>query len=69
MEDQNFEYLSAVLDAYKQDDARLNDWERGFMKDMAVRFEKYGKNTYVSEKQWNAIKRVAEAYDLELEQF
>ena len=69
MEDQKFEFLTAVIDAYKQDDQRLNDWERGFMKDMGVRFEKYGKETYVSDKQWGAIKRVAEAYDLETEQF
>lgn len=69
MEDQKFEFLTAVIDAYKQDDQRLNDWERGFMKDMGVRFEKYGKGTYVSDKQWGAIKRVAEAYDLEIEQF
>lgn len=69
MDEQYFEFLAAVLDAYKQDDQRVNDWERGFLKDMSTRFEKYGKNTYVSEKQWNAIKRVAQAYDLELEQF
>lgn len=69
MDDQHFEFLQAVLDAYKQDDMRLSDWERGFMKDMNTRFEKYGKGTYVSEKQWGAIKRAANTYDLELEQF
>lgn len=69
MDDQHFEFLQSVMEAYKQDDMRLNDWERGFFGDMQKRFEKYGRNTYVSEKQWNAIKRVAEAYDLELEQF
>ena len=69
MDEQHFDFLAAVLDAYKQDDQRVNDWERGFLKDMSARFDKYGKNTYVSEKQWNAIKRVAEAYDLEIDQF
>jgi hypothetical protein len=69
MEDQKFEFLSAVASAYKEDEMRLNDWERGFMKDMTARFEKYGKGTYVSDKQWGAIKRIAETYDLEIDQF
>ena len=69
MDEQHFLFLEALVDAIKQDDMRLNDWERSMGGDMVKRFEKFGKNTYVSEKQWNALKRIASAYDIEIEQF
>ena len=69
MTDQQYEFMTAIMDAYGQDDMRLNDWERVFINDMKIRFEKYGRTTYMSDKQWNAIKKIGNAYDLELDQF
>jgi hypothetical protein len=69
MDEQKVAFLEALMELYEQDDLRLNDWERGFMKDMSARFNKYASGTYISDKQWNAIKKIAAAYDLELEQF
>jgi hypothetical protein len=69
MESQQFDFLEAVVDVYGQDDLRLNDWERGFMKDMAIRFKKYGRDTFISDRQWTAIKKIGEAYDIEIGQF
>lgn len=69
MDEQKFLFLEALLDAIQQDDLRMNDWERSFSGDMVKRFEKYGRDTYVSEKQWNAIKKIADLYDLSVDQF
>ena len=56
------EFLENVIGAFKDDPEACNEWEQGFMNDMAERFDKYGERTYVSAKQWSIITRVADHY-------
>jgi hypothetical protein len=67
--DQQHAFLEALFDAYKQDDLRLNDWERSFMKDNSQRFAKYGRGVYLSEKQVSLLEKIASQYELEMDQF
>ena len=37
---------------------KLTNWELGFTNDMKDRFQKYGGNTIISEKQWEIVRRI-----------
>ena len=59
------QYLSEVFDHIKKDDLRLSDWERGFMRDQAERYEQYSSDTWFSDKQWLVIMKIGDLFDLE----
>lgn len=42
----------------------LSEWERSFISDQKDRLAKYGLRTYYSEKQWEAMKRIASAVNV-----
>lgn len=50
-----------VIVAESQDELKkLNDWERGFLKDQIERYEKYGAGLSLSPKQWNVLNKIHE---------
>ena len=55
------EYLEGLLQAVESAHVnQLSDWRRGFMKDQRERWEKYGPDIFLSPKQWNILRQVAE---------
>lgn len=42
------------------DGAKLNDWERGFLKDQKERYDKYGAGLSLSPKQWACLDKMVE---------
>lgn len=65
LNDQEQEYLEAVIDHFTEDPRPCNDWERGFMQDQCERFEEYGNDTRFSPKQWNIIFKIGDLYGLD----
>jgi len=37
---------------------RLNEWEINFINNMRSKFQKYGADSLMSEKQWEAVRRI-----------
>ena len=58
-------YFTEILDKIEEDEGPLNDWEKGFMADQRERWEEYGDQTRMSDKQWAIIHKVAKVYGLE----
>ena len=54
------EWLEGLLNAYDGNEKLTSEWRRGFMADQVDRFAKYGKDMYLSAKQWNVLNSVAE---------
>lgn len=50
--------LNAIFEAL--DGAKLNDWERGFLKDQVDRYNKYGAGLSLSPKQWSCLDKMVE---------
>lgn len=59
------EYLQNVLAACGERMKELSEWERGFIEDQQKRYDEYGNDIWMSEKQWGVIDRVAEAMGVE----
>ena len=63
-EDQD-DHLQNVLGAYNDEPQLCTDWEQDFMNSLFDRYEKHGSDTYLSEKQFAIIARVAGKYGLD----
>lgn len=63
-EDKEMAYLQAIFDAYGATPDECNDWEKGFMSDNQSRFEEFGTEMHLSEKQWAIIRKVGEIYGI-----
>ena len=50
------EFEDLLLNADQQ---ASTDWEMSFVEDMRDRFEQYGMNTYISDKQLETLNRIA----------
>ena len=59
------EYLQNVLNAAGEDMAQFNDWERGFLQDQQERYDEYGTDIWMSEKQWGVIDKIADILGVE----
>jgi len=46
------------IDEIKNNLSRLNDWERGFIKDQLERYEKYKSGISMSPKQWAVMEKM-----------
>jgi len=53
-DDQN-EELEEMLECINNNPEKLNQWEKDFADDNYKRWQKYGKNIFLSEKQWEVI--------------
>lgn len=62
-EEQN-DLMLSLTNAAQEEPEKLNDWEKGFWRDQADRYEQYGEGTRFSEKQWAIVLRIAEKYGL-----
>lgn len=49
--------LRQIQTLHPQHAAALDTWQRGFLKDQLARFEKFGDDTHVSEKQAAALEK------------
>ena len=58
-DDEN-EWVIGLLEAYDGNEKETSEWRRGFMADQIDRHSKYGKDMFLSPKQWNVLKKVAE---------
>ena len=56
--DDQAEELEEMFNSIMGDTAKLNDWEKGFIEDNHSRYEQYGKQTYLSAKQWEIIYKI-----------
>lgn len=54
--DSETEFEDLLLNADQQ---ASTDWEMSFVEDMRDRFEQYGMNTYISDKQLETLNRIA----------
>ncbi len=63
-EEKEMEYLQSIFDAYEANKGECNDWEQGFMNDNQRRFEEYGAEMHLSEKQWAIIRKVGTKYSV-----
>lgn len=54
------EKLNTFLTELGDDPKRLNDWERGFLKDQVERYQKYGAGISLSPKQWAVLTKLYE---------
>lgn len=54
--DSETEFEDLLLNADQQ---ASTDWEMSFVEDMRGRFEQYGMNTYISDKQLETLNRIA----------
>lgn len=54
------EWLEGMIEAYDGNEKMTGEWRRNFMKDQLDRFAKYGKDMYLSAKQWKVVRDVAE---------
>lgn len=50
--------LELILNGAQEYEGELTDWERGFIQDTVERYEKYGTNIRVSDKQWVILERI-----------
>ncbi len=64
LEEEEMNYLQGIFDAFEAGPEECNDWERGFMTDNATRFNQYGAETHLSEKQWAIIRKVGDIYKI-----
>ncbi len=63
-EEKEMEYLQGIFDAYEANPNECNDWEKGFMSDNQRRFQEYGAEMHLSEKQWAIIRKVGIIYSV-----
>lgn len=60
--EEEFDELESILNTAKDAPVnRLSEWERGFIEDTFNRYEKYGKNILLSEKQWAVLRKIYDA--------
>ena len=56
--DEQNEELEQIFNAIAEHGDKLNEWERGFINDNHQRWEQYGKNNYITEKQWTTLLKI-----------
>jgi len=62
-EDQS-EWLQKFLDACEAQHDKISKWETDFVADQRTRWEEYGSDIRVSDKQWNVIRKIGEKVGL-----
>lgn len=59
------DWMEGLINAYDGNEGMVSDWARGFMKDQVERWTKYGKDMFLSPKQWAVLQRTAESIGYE----
>ena len=54
------DWIEQFFEALDGREKKLSAWAQGFLSDQAERWEKYGKDMFLSPKQWAVMKRAAE---------
>lgn len=60
MEQEDYEELTDILAAAEELDSRLTPWEVNFVTDFQARVEKWERRMFVSDKQWQILRRIKE---------
>lgn len=58
------EFIKNVIGAATDAPQKLNEWERGFIKDFGERIEKYGLDAHCSPKQWTVVAKMADKLEV-----
>ena len=58
LEDKEMDYLQSIFDAFEANPDECNIWESSFMRDNQKRFQDFGAELHLSEKQWAIIRAV-----------
>lgn len=58
------ELADVIKQALSMAPEKLNDWELRFCQDLALRFEAYNENTFLTDKQEAAIRKIQQKYML-----
>lgn len=61
---EDVEELADVIKQALNTVANLTDWELRFCQDLAARFEVYNENTFLSDKQEAAIRKIQQKYNI-----
>lgn len=61
LSDSEHESLTMMITELMENEGKMNDWERGFISDQFERLNKYGKDTFMSPKQWSVVMRSYES--------
>jgi hypothetical protein len=56
--DSQNEELEALFYTISEHEDVLNEWEKGFFNDNYERWQKFGKNIYITEKQWAVLFKI-----------
>lgn len=64
MESDLYDWLTRLVEE-GANHPKANEWERGFLKDLAERMNQYQTSTRFSEKQWQVLDKFADKIDFE----
>lgn len=57
-------WLEELFAAFDHDATKTSDWEHGFIKDQMDRWNSWGSDIRLSEKQWAVLERIAAKYNI-----
>ncbi len=63
LSDEQYEELDNILTCCTENQEGLSGWDIGFIADIKDRFEKYDKRIFLSERQWDALRKIYSKVD------